>query len=225
MRIKQVAKEGALAALAASKPGVAARQRDYELEAAKAEIARLSEALQGAGGQADAGGGKRRLGLSGRVPHRVDAATKAGLLDLIDQAVDAGWTIRRACGVLELGEVRAHRWYARRARGQLADKAPGGSPMHGILPEEAERSWPCSMSGARSTGPTESWRTGAPTWAGCGSRLRRCAGCFSLQTSTFGRFRGRASRSGGRSRSGWSTPRTRSGSTTRRTSPGRGWRC
>ena len=78
------------------------------------------------------------MGLSGRVPHRVDAATKAGLLNLIDQAVDGGWTIRRACSVLELGEVRTHRWYARRARGKLADKAPGGSPMHAILPEEAE---------------------------------------------------------------------------------------
>lgn len=76
------------------------------------------------------------MGLSGRVPHRVDAATKAGLLDLIDEAVDAGWTIRRACGALELGEVRAHRWYARQARGRLADSLPGGSPMHGILPEE-----------------------------------------------------------------------------------------
>jgi len=76
------------------------------------------------------------LGLSGRVPRRVDAATKAGLLDLIDEAVDAGWPIRRACGVLELGEVRVHRWYARRARGQLADQAPGGGPMHGILAEE-----------------------------------------------------------------------------------------
>lgn len=46
MRIRTIAKEGALAALAASKPGVAARQRDYELEAAKAENARLSEALK-----------------------------------------------------------------------------------------------------------------------------------------------------------------------------------
>ena len=45
MRIRTVAKEGALAALAASKPGAAARERDYELELAKAEVARLSEAL------------------------------------------------------------------------------------------------------------------------------------------------------------------------------------
>lgn len=46
MRIKQVAKEGALTALAASKPGAGARRRDYELEAARAEIARLSEACK-----------------------------------------------------------------------------------------------------------------------------------------------------------------------------------
>lgn len=76
------------------------------------------------------------MGLSGRVPHRVDAATKAGLLDLIDVATDAGWTIRRACRVLELGEVRTHRWYARRSRGRLADQSPGGAPAHGILPDE-----------------------------------------------------------------------------------------
>ncbi|NLT56843.1 MAG: hypothetical protein GXX79_20215 [Actinomycetales bacterium] len=41
MRIRTVAKEGALAALAASKPGAPGRERDAELEAARAEIARL----------------------------------------------------------------------------------------------------------------------------------------------------------------------------------------
>lgn len=46
MRIRTVAKEGALAALAASKPGVRERARDYELEAAQAEVARLGEALK-----------------------------------------------------------------------------------------------------------------------------------------------------------------------------------
>jgi transposase len=45
-RIREVAKQGALAALSASKPGVSGRARDYELEAAKAEVARLSEALK-----------------------------------------------------------------------------------------------------------------------------------------------------------------------------------
>ncbi len=46
MRIRTVAKEGALAALAASKPGLAGKQRDYELEQARAEVARLSEACK-----------------------------------------------------------------------------------------------------------------------------------------------------------------------------------
>lgn len=46
VRIRTVAKDGAMAALAASKPGVASKQRDYELEAAQAEVARLSEALK-----------------------------------------------------------------------------------------------------------------------------------------------------------------------------------
>ncbi len=46
LRIRQVAKEGALAALAESRPGVRASARDAELEAAKAEIARLSETVK-----------------------------------------------------------------------------------------------------------------------------------------------------------------------------------
>ena len=46
MRIRTVAKDGVLAALAASKPGVGAREREYELEQAKAEVARLSEACK-----------------------------------------------------------------------------------------------------------------------------------------------------------------------------------
>jgi hypothetical protein len=53
-------------------------------------------------------------------------ATKTGLLELLDEALGAGWTLRRACGELALGEVRAHRWIARGAIGELADKCPGG---------------------------------------------------------------------------------------------------
>jgi len=34
-------------------------------------------------------------------------ATKAGLLELLDEALDEGWTLRRACRELELGEIRA----------------------------------------------------------------------------------------------------------------------
>ena len=77
------------------------------------------------------------MGLSGRVPRRVDAATKSGLLELIDEAVEAGWPVRRACRLLELNETRAWRWMDRRAHDELDDKAPGGNPSHGILSEEA----------------------------------------------------------------------------------------
>jgi len=77
------------------------------------------------------------LGLSGRVPSRVDAATKAGLLDLVEQATGQGWTVRASCRVLELGELRCYRWLGRRAADQLQDQAPGGSPLHGLLDWEA----------------------------------------------------------------------------------------
>jgi len=46
MRLRTVAKDGALAALADSKPGVQGAKRDLELEAARAEAARLGEALK-----------------------------------------------------------------------------------------------------------------------------------------------------------------------------------
>lgn len=77
------------------------------------------------------------MGLSGRVPHRVDEVTKTGLLDLVDQASEAGWNLRRACRVLELPERRVQRWARRREAGQLADGKPGAA-VHGLLEEEAE---------------------------------------------------------------------------------------
>jgi len=46
MRVRQVAKQGALDALAASRPGVRTGGQDPGLAEAKAEIARLSEALK-----------------------------------------------------------------------------------------------------------------------------------------------------------------------------------
>jgi putative transposase len=76
------------------------------------------------------------LGLSGRVPPRVDAATKSGLLALLGQATGQGWTVRATCQVLEVSELRVYRWLGRRAAGQLVDQPPGGSPMHGLLDDE-----------------------------------------------------------------------------------------
>ncbi len=77
--------------------------------------------------------------MSGPVPARVDGTAKAALLCLIDDAVDAGWTLSRACAALELDRGRAWRWQQRRAGGGLDDARPGGNPVHGLLEwEEAE---------------------------------------------------------------------------------------
>ena len=46
MRLRTVAKDGAIQALASSKPGVQQARRDLELEAAPAEAARLGEAVR-----------------------------------------------------------------------------------------------------------------------------------------------------------------------------------
>jgi transposase-like protein len=46
MRLRAVAKDGAIQALASSKPGVPQAKRDVELEAARAEAARLGEAVR-----------------------------------------------------------------------------------------------------------------------------------------------------------------------------------
>jgi transposase len=46
VKLRLVAKQGALSALSASRPGVRTRGVDPELVAARAEIARLSEALK-----------------------------------------------------------------------------------------------------------------------------------------------------------------------------------
>jgi putative transposase len=41
--------------------------------------------------------------------------------------------VRAACRVLEVSELRIYRWLGRRVTGELADQAPGGRPMHGLL--------------------------------------------------------------------------------------------
>jgi putative transposase len=70
----------------------------------------------------------------------VSAGTKLELLGLIDRAVADGWAHVRACGVLDLADVRAHRWRQRlRDTGTLEDRDPGGGAVHSLLSwEEAE---------------------------------------------------------------------------------------
>jgi transposase InsO family protein len=97
------------------------------------------------------------LGLTtGPVPSRVEAPVKAGLLALVDHAVDQGWPRRRACTLLGVDEDRLGRWQTRRdaalraahragadpdsaqesVLAGLADATPGGHPLHGLLPAE-----------------------------------------------------------------------------------------
>jgi putative transposase len=64
--------------------------------------------------------------VTGAVPRRVDGDVKAGLLDLVGHAVAAGWSLRRACGLLEVNHPRVLGWHARLgARAGLVDCAPG----------------------------------------------------------------------------------------------------
>lgn len=60
MRVREVAKQGALDALASSRPGVRPGAPDPELAEAKAEIARLSEALKEMGVRLMLAEGKER---------------------------------------------------------------------------------------------------------------------------------------------------------------------
>ena len=69
----------------------------------------------------------------------MSAQTKLELLGLIDGAVKDGWAHARACRVLDLADVRAHRWRARlRETGSLEDRDPGGGAVHGLLAWEEQ---------------------------------------------------------------------------------------
>ena len=72
--------------------------------------------------------------MNGPVPARVPGPHKAALIDLVDQAVASGWSISRACSVLELDRGRLWRWRSRLGTsGSLDDRSPGGNPIHGLL--------------------------------------------------------------------------------------------
>ena len=74
--------------------------------------------------------------MTAGVPPRVEAGVKAGLLDLVDRALEQGWTTARACAVLELDSRRCRRWQHRRSAGRLDDNTAGGTAVHAITPAE-----------------------------------------------------------------------------------------
>lgn len=63
----------------------------------------------------------------------MDSDVKAGLLDLVDDAREQGFSTRRAARVLEIDPWRVSRWIALRAENRLDDLQPGGNPVHGLL--------------------------------------------------------------------------------------------
>lgn len=76
------------------------------------------------------------MGLTdGPVPSRVTASVKAGLVSLIDDAIEGGWTQQAACAILGLDRRRLWRWRRRLAHGDaLVDGRPGPDvALHGIL--------------------------------------------------------------------------------------------
>ena len=77
------------------------------------------------------------MGLSGPVPARVPAEAKELVLKTVDDAVAAGFTHTWACALWQVSDSRVHRWRARcRDTGTLVDQAPGGYPVHALLPDE-----------------------------------------------------------------------------------------
>jgi len=77
------------------------------------------------------------LGLIGPVPARVPAEVKDLVLKTVDDAVADGFGHRWATGLWQVSDDRVHRWRARARRlGTLEDLAPGGHPVHGLLPAE-----------------------------------------------------------------------------------------
>jgi putative transposase len=71
----------------------------------------------------------------------VSAQTKLELLGLIDAAIADGWAHARCCRVLDLADVRAHRWRARlRETGSLDDHPPVGDAVHRCWPGRSRRS-------------------------------------------------------------------------------------
>jgi transposase-like protein len=106
IRLRALAKDAALAAFARA-AGVRRGGRGGAVALGERPALRSD---QGARGRADALPGKAALGLFGPGPARGSAQTKLELLGLIDRAVADGWAHARCCRVLDVADVRAHRW-------------------------------------------------------------------------------------------------------------------
>lgn len=129
MRLRQVARQGALEALAASRPGVSGKPaRNVALDQARAEIDRLTRTVTEQAAGLVVLEKKRGLDLmpTEPVPTGVDAVTEQGLLDLVDYAAGRGWPVSKTCEVLGLSDRRHRRFRRRQDSGtNLDDGRPG----------------------------------------------------------------------------------------------------
>ncbi|HYZ81240.1 MAG TPA: transposase [Solirubrobacteraceae bacterium] len=137
IELRRLARDGALAAFAASGPGRAPSIEQVEIEKLRAENARLSEALKALAVELSPLRGRQRSGFRPG-PARVSAGTRLELPGLVDRALAAGWPQLRACRVLDLADVRAHGWRARlRETASLEDRRPVADAVHRLVEWEA----------------------------------------------------------------------------------------
>src|SRR5215207_3474814 len=166
MRIRQVAKQGALEALAASKPGVRQAREAAELAAARAEIQRLGEAVKEQAIELMLLRGNR-AGVDRRRPPTCGSRHQA-------RAAGAGRPGRRR-GVHHAARLPS-------AAGDRAAGPPVVARSTACWTRRSSRSWSWRRSGARWTAPIASSPTAAPGWGGCGSRRPACTACWPLTT-------------------------------------------
>ena len=95
--IRRTVTDAALSAFA-RKPGHPGAQRNWQLEAARAEIAQLTEAVRRRPSSWRSCG-ENPVGLSGPVPTRVPAEVKEAVLKSVDDAVAAGFAHSWACSL------------------------------------------------------------------------------------------------------------------------------
>ena len=221
MRAREVAKKGALDALASSRPGTRAGGVDPELVMARDEAARLGEALKEMAVKVTLLEGKEPLGVTAGVPPRVEAGTKAALLDLVDGAVGEGWSTARACSVLELDSRRCRRWQHRSEAQAASTTTLRAAPRWRHHPMSAGRSWSFRALGRHRRRLPQALAHGAAprtrTWSGCHAstlyRVLAAQGPFCPPAPSAHRRRR------GPCRTGSNGNATRSGSTTSPTSP------
>ena len=135
MRAREVAKRGALDALASSRPGVRAEGPDPELVMARDEAAAWARRSRRWPSRSPCWreksvGGDRRRGPACRGRHQ------SGSVGPRRRRRRGGLDHSPACAVLELDGRRCRRWQHRREAGRLDDHTAGGTALHAITPAE-----------------------------------------------------------------------------------------